>query len=133
MGLRSFLGRWLASGDDRSVWGNFWFEPVGLRTLAGARVTAAAAMTLPTVFACVRVLAESFAVMPFVLYRQGERRQKVTDHWLQRLFCRAPNRFQTPFEWRLMLMGHLALRGNALTPLTIVDTGEPSFSNCSAT
>src|SRR3972149_6989520 len=27
--------------------------------------------------------------------------------------ARAPNPWQTPFEWREMLMGHLAMRGNA--------------------
>ena len=98
---------------DRSPGGPFWFEPVGLRTAAGAVVSPTTALALPTVFSCVRVLSESFAVMPFRLYREGERRQKVTDHWLVRLFSKRPNRFQTPFEWRLMLMGHLALRGNA--------------------
>lgn len=113
-----------AEGADRSVFGQFWFEPVGLRSLTGARITPASALTLPTVFACVRVLAESFAVMPFVLYRQGSTRTKIDEHWLKRLFTRAPNRFQTPFEWRLMLMGHLALRGNAFCQITANSRGE---------
>jgi HK97 family phage portal protein len=135
MGLLESLGRWRrglsgvgsgvrTSSDDRSVYGNFWFEPTGIRTRAGMRVSAASALTLPTVFACVRVLAESFSVMPFVLYRTGQRREKVPGHWLQRLFCRAPNRFQTPFEWRLMLMGHLALRGNAFCQIAANSRGE---------
>jgi HK97 family phage portal protein len=104
------------TGGDRSVYGNFWFEPVGRLAAAGVRVTPGSAMGLPAVFACVRVLAESFAIMPFGLRRpkkDGKGREIVTDHWLYRLIARAPNRFQTPFEWREMLMGHLALRGNA--------------------
>jgi HK97 family phage portal protein len=131
MGLLESLGRWRrggsgaqASSNDRSVYGNFWFEPTGIRTRSGMPVSASSALTLPTVFACVRVLAESFSVMPFVLYRIGQRREKVPGHWLQRLFCRAPNRFQTPFEWRLMLMGHLALRGNAFCQISANGRGE---------
>ena len=58
------------AGADRSPWGGFWFEPVGMRTGAGARVTTASAMRLSAVYSCVRVLAETFAVLPFVLYRK---------------------------------------------------------------
>lgn len=81
----------------------------------GARVDADSSLALSTVFACTRVLAESFAVLPFRLYRPRKSggRERVTDHWLHTLFCRQPNRWQTPFEWREMLQGHLALRGNA--------------------
>ena len=110
--------------QDKSPSGSFWFEPVGMKTAAGMRVTPANAMTLPTVFSCVRVLAESFAVMPFVLYREGRRSGKVTDHWAYRLFAKRPNRFQTPFEWRLMLQGHLALRGNAFCQIVANRRGE---------
>jgi HK97 family phage portal protein len=73
-------------------------------------------MRLSTVFGCVRVLSESFAVLPFCMYRPkagGKGRTKVTDHWMVRLFTKRPNRFQNPFEWREMLQGHLVMRGNA--------------------
>lgn len=114
-----FLFRRNASGADRSPWGDFWFQPVGVRSGAGVRVDADSAMRLSAVYACVRALAESFAVLPFVLYRPrvGGGSSRVTDHWLYRLFARQPNRFQTPFEWREMLQGHLALRGNAFNQI----------------
>ncbi|MDR5671033.1 phage portal protein, partial [Burkholderia cenocepacia] len=51
--------------SDKSPWGNFWFAPLGYRSNAGSRVTPVSALTLPDVLACVRVLAESFAIMPF--------------------------------------------------------------------
>ena len=114
-----FLTR-MRSADmaDRSPFGGFWFEPLGLRTSTGANVTSSTAMMLPGVYACVNVLAKSFALMQFMLYEPQEKdgrtkRTKRVDHWMYRLIRRAPNRFQSPFEWRLMLMGHLALRGNA--------------------
>lgn len=109
-----FLSAFRASTGDRSPWGDFFFSPIGSLTGSGARVDADSAMALSSVFACTRVLAESFAVLPFRLYRPRASggRERVTDHWLHRLFCRQPNRWQTPFEWREMMQGHLALRGN---------------------
>lgn len=118
----------LRAGDmaDRSPYGGFWFEPLGLRTGTGVHVSSATAMMLPAVYACVSVLAKSFALMPFMLYQptQPRGRKKRRDHWLFRLLSKAPNRFQTPFEWRLMLMGHLALRGNAFCQIEENGRGE---------
>lgn len=119
-----------SSGDggdtDRSPFGNWWFQPVGMRSAAGMRVTAESARSLPAVWACVKVLSESFAVMPFELYRttDDEKRTKVRKHWLYRLLAKRPNRWQSPFEFRLMLQGHLALRGNAFCQITANDSGE---------
>lgn len=123
-----FLNRLRASavGQDRSPFGSFWFEPVGMATSSGTRVTPAAAMLLPSVFACVRVLAESFACMPFTLYapKFGGGRAQTRSHWLHRLLAKAPNQFQTPFEFRLMLQGHLSLRGNAFCEIHANQRGE---------
>lgn len=87
------------------------------------RVNSDQAMRLSAVYACVRVLAESFAVLPFRLYRRNAQGKRVDlrSHWLYRLMAKAPNPFQTPFEFREMLMGHLVLRGNAFCE--IVDDG----------
>lgn len=110
-----FLSAFRASSGDRSPWGDFWFNSIGSLTGSGARIDANTALAHSAVFACARVLSESFAVLPFRLYRPRASggRERVTDHWLHRLLCRAPNRWQTPFEWREMMQGHLALRGNA--------------------
>lgn len=111
-----------ASGD-RSPWGNFWFEPLGQKSLSGMRVTPESAMRLTTVFACVRVLAETMAVLPFVLYKKNSDggKTRITNHWLYQLLAKKPNRWQNAFEWREMMMGHLALRGNAYN--RIIDDG----------
>ena len=126
-----FLTRVRAESDsdsgDRSPWGSFWFESLGSRTAAGQLVTPERAMRLNAVFSCVKVLAESFALLPFMLWQwEGNppRRKKRPDHWVYRRIAKAPNRFQTPFEWRLMLMGHLALRGNAFCEIVTNGRGE---------
>lgn len=112
-----FISRIKADGD-RSPYGNFWFEPVTTRTVSGMRVSPDRALQLPVVFSCVRVLAESFAVLPMRLYRgKGKNKRPVESHWLYDLLCRRPNRWQTPFEWREMMQGHLALRGNAFNQI----------------
>ena len=115
MNLFKFFGRKAAAWGDRSPWGGFWFQSVGSMTGSGMHVDADSAMRLSAVYACVRVLSESMAVLPFRLYRPkvGGGRAPAKDHWLCRLMTRRPNRFQTPFEFREMLQGHLALRGNA--------------------
>jgi len=111
------------AGADRSPWGDFWFEPVSRSTGSGMRVSPDTALSLTAVYACVRVRAESFALLPFRMYRRGidGQRKAVTDHWLYRLMAKRPNRWQTPFEFREMLQGHLDLRGNAFCQ--IIDDG----------
>jgi phage portal protein BeeE len=39
-------------------------------------------------------------------------------------FASRPNRYQNPFEWREMLQGHLALRGNAFCQILANSRGE---------
>ena len=129
MGFLSFFDRFRgpnASGGDRSPWGDFFFEPVSARTGSGMRVSPDSALRLAAVYACVRVLSESLASLPLVIYqrRADGGKEKVTDHWLYRLLAKRPNRFQNPFEWREMLQGHLALRGNAYNQIITNAKGE---------
>ncbi|WP_130470637.1 phage portal protein [Candidatus Magnetaquicoccus inordinatus] len=100
---------------ERSPVSDFWYMPSFFRSVSGVPVTAETAMQLSTVFACVRILAETMASMPFQLKRRRADRgfDLVTDHWVYRILSRRPNNWQTPFEFREMLMGHLTLRGNA--------------------
>ena len=90
------------------------------------RVTPDASLRLSAVYACVRILSETMASLPIVLYRKRADggKDRVTDHWLHTLLCRRPNRFQNPFEWREMLQGHLALRGNAYCQIIANPRGE---------
>ena len=132
MGLFSFFDRYRgsgssnASGGDRSPWGDFSFESISARTSSGMRVSPDSALRLAAVYACVRILAETIASLPLVVYqrRPDGGKDRVTDHWLYRLMAKRPNRFQNPFEWREMLQGHLALRGNAFNQIITNPRGE---------
>jgi HK97 family phage portal protein len=104
----------LFKAEDRSPWGDFWFQPVGGRSVAGMQVTPDSAMRVSAVFACVRELAQSFAVLPVDFYQQkGRKRVQVTNHPLYKLLRKRPNRWQNAYEWREMVQGHISLRGNA--------------------
>jgi HK97 family phage portal protein len=121
-----FASLFRAAGDtaDRSPWGDFWFEPVGARSLSGIRVTPDKSLQLTAVYACVRVLAESFAVMrPRFYLMSGSRKVWVTKHPVLTLLDTRPNRWQNAFEWREMLQGHLAHRGNAYNRIYANDRG----------
>ena len=69
MGILSFFDRFKASSSDRSAWGDFFFEPVSVRSVSGMRVSADSAMRLAAVYACVRILSETMASLPLVVYR----------------------------------------------------------------
>ena len=126
MGIFNLFDRFKASTSDRSPWGDFFFEPVSVRSVSGMRVSADSAMRLAAVYACVRILSETMASLPLVVYRARADggKDRVTDHWLYRLLGKKPNRYQNPFEWREMLQGHLALRGNAFCQILANGRGE---------
>ena len=82
MGIFSFFDRFKASSSDRSPWGDFYFEPVSARSVSGLRVSADAAMRLAAVYACVRILSETMASLPLVVYRARKDggKDRITDH-----------------------------------------------------
>lgn len=83
-------------------------------TNSGVTVSADTAMRVSAVFACTRVLAEDVAKLPLLIYRRKDKgRERATNHNLYDLLHNQPNEFQTSSEWREMMQGHAALRGNA--------------------
>ena len=120
-----FLSNISADSGDRSPWGGFWFNPVPMRA-GGTNVTADASLQLSAVYACVRVLTDTVSTLPFQLYRVSSNGSKtqIRNHWLYTLFAKRPNDYQNPLEFREMMMGHLALRGNAFAQIVSNYKGE---------
>lgn len=93
---------------------DFWYQPVGTMSSAGAVVTPDTAMRTSAVFSCVRVIAETAGSLPLILYRRLARgKERATDHPLYNLLRYAPNPNQTACEFIEMMTAHCALRGNA--------------------
>ena len=86
------------------------------RADSGERVDEKSAMQIATVYACVRLLAESVAGLPLHLYRFTDTsengKEKAKDHPLYRLLYMLPNPEMTSFSFREVMMTHLLLWGN---------------------
>src|SRR5436190_13883047 len=106
------------SADPRAVpkgpLDDFWYTPI-LLTGLGRNIDNLSALSLSAVYACVKVNSESLAQLPLILYRRKADggKERATDHPLYRLLRRAPNRWQTAYEFVEMMQGHVELRGNA--------------------
>lgn len=105
------------SGGTRIVTSAQLAEYLGSRSSskAGAAVTPETAMAYASVFACVRVLAESVGQLPLHLMERVRDREKrkATSHPLYSLLHDAPSEHQTSQELIEFLVGCMALRGNA--------------------
>lgn len=89
---------------------DFWYTQSS--ALAGGSDTA---LQIGTAFACIRVRSNTVGALPWHIFTSGEdgRSEKAPDHpWYKTLHNR-PNVWQTPFEYRSMMMCHLDLRGNS--------------------
>lgn len=87
---------------------------LGIETSSGAVVTPESAMRLATTFACVRVISQSLAQLPFrLLERTGEGRnhEPAPQHPVAQLL-RRPNSWQTPSEFWGLTAANVVLRGN---------------------
>ena len=85
------------------------------RADSGERVDEKSAMQIATVYACVRLLAETVAGLPLHLYRTkdgGSAKERAMDHPLYKLLYRQPNPEMTSFSFREVMMTHLLLWGN---------------------
>jgi HK97 family phage portal protein len=112
-GLRSYVARvWnaLTSADQLEYMIRGYST-----TRSGMHVTADTALACAAVNACVRVVSEDVAKLPLILYRRlpDGGKERATEHPLFRLLHSRPNAWQTSFEFREMMQGHLELRGNA--------------------
>jgi HK97 family phage portal protein len=86
----------------------------GVKAASGVYVTEGKSLSCAAVYACVRVLAETVASLPLILYRRlGKGKERAVDNPLYTVLHDAPNPELTSFEMREAMMGHLALWGNA--------------------
>ena len=81
---------------------------------AGKSVNVKSAIQMSTVYACVRVIAETIASLPLGVYEATDKgNMKATGHPLYRLLHDEPNPEMSSFVWRETMLSHLLLWGNA--------------------
>lgn len=88
-------------------------------TNSGVKVTEANAMRHSIVYACVKVLSESIASLPLVLYKEDEKgnREKAKEHNLYPLLNSQPNKEVTTMQWRETMIANICLNGNHFTQI----------------
>lgn len=89
--------------------------PVGYGTGGGAPITPELALQHATVYTCRRIVAETLAFCPCIIYERlpdGGRRRAI-EHPVYSVLHDRPNAWQTPFEFIEMMQGHVELRGNS--------------------
>lgn len=84
---------------------------------SGISVTSERALAHTAVYDCVNILSQSIASLPFSVYKRETSKGKVLnnkafDHPLYSILHDEPNSEMTSYTWRVVVMVHLALRGN---------------------
>lgn len=100
--------------------------PFSGRTLAGVAITPDTAVTVSAVWACLRYLSQTVAVLPWHVMRDGERGAEVQyRHTVDYLLAKRPNAEWSSFQFRETLT-HWALRwGNGYAEIERDDLGRP--------
>lgn len=85
---------------------------------AGKSVTPRNAIQVSVVYACVRVIAETIASLPFGVFQETtEGSVKALEHPLYRIIHDEPNSEMTSFIWREAMLTHLLLWGNSYSQI----------------
>ena len=98
---------------------------VSTPTYAGPSVTEDNAMRSSAVYACIRIISESIAALPLVLYKQsGRDKSKATLHPLYPILHNLANPDMTALEWRELMISHCLLCGNGYSEKDIDSAGK---------
>jgi HK97 family phage portal protein len=85
----------------------------GYQTKSGQAVNNTTALSIASVHACVRVIADGIAGLGLKLYKDdGQSRDQVIIHYATAL-TNEPNPYQTKYDFTKYMTSHLALTGNA--------------------
>ena len=106
-------------------------HPYGGRQ-AGEMVTVDTAMQISAVWACVRVISETIAALPWHVYervpdRNGRARRERKDGDIPWLLSTQPNPEMTSFSFREALIAHALTWGNGYAEIERTSDGRPSW------
>ena len=104
--IRSWFGGRQTSGTQIT-------GPTGYGYSVSVEVTEETALQVSAVWACVRLLSQTVASLPLVVYRKTDKgRELAPDHWFAQLMAGKPNQYQTRYEFWEHQVANLALHGN---------------------
>ena len=86
---------------------DFWYEPVGIFSAAGVKVSPETAIRCSAVYAACKVVSESVGMLPLITYERltNGGKERATDHPLYDILRWEPNQLQTANEfWKLMIV-----------------------------
>ncbi len=112
----SYLQRLLGQSSSLSLdEERHWGEAYSLTTTSGERISPETALRISTAWACTRLIAESVAMLPAIVYERlpDGGKKRAGGHPLYSLLHDQPNRKQTAFEFTDMMQMHAITRGNA--------------------
>lgn len=96
-------------------------------SVAGVKVNEETALTYSAVFGCVRVVAETIAMMPWHAIRRGAdgASEPTSSHPANRLLHKSPNPEMSAFQFRETLIAHVMLWGNGYAEIERNVAGQP--------
>jgi HK97 family phage portal protein len=104
--IRSWFGGRQGSGTQIT-------GPNGYGYSASVEVTEETALQVSAVWACVRLISQTVASLPLVVYRKTDKGREIApDHWFAQLMAGKPNQYQTRYEFWEHQVANLALHGN---------------------
>ena len=94
-------------------------------TATGLAVSPETALSTTAVLACIRVLSETVASLPLVIYRRLPEggKERALDHYLYPILHDQANPEMTSFEFRELAMSHVAGWGNAYAEIELDGSG----------
>lgn len=94
-----------------------WTPSLGgiFQSLSGVTVTENTALNLSAVWACVQVISDTVGLLPWHVYqsRRTGGRDARPEHPVEQVLYKRPNGFQSPIDFRVMMLKQVLLTGNA--------------------
>lgn len=105
---------------------DYWYQNRTPGVRSGESVTVETALQVDAFFACLRVITETMGYVPWFVYkrRSDGGKERAPEHPLYAKLHDQPNKWQTAFEWKEMMAGHIILRGHAYNRI-VPGTGGP--------
>ncbi len=109
-----------------------WFRKyalsMGWDTNTGISVNPDTAMRVTAALACIRIIADTEASLPFFTYRRLERgKEKARDHYLYSVLHDEANPEMSAFTFRRTITAHVASRGNGLAEIEFDGAGRVKY------